>query len=469
MILSPTKRIIGLTFFFTIAGKTNSLVKFSAEKFLLPGSLNIHKPAIFGQKKINMNRISTFFILFTLALFPAIIFAQENFQPAYIITATDDTVKGMIDFKDWPHNPAKIRFKKTEHGPERIYSPADLKAFHVSGELYKGAIVDIETSPRGSAGDLSHDPALTLHQDTVFLESIVEGQKSLLAYQSVRGIKNYYIYIDGRYELLVYKKYIKPTENVIVENRKFSGQLLIYLDDCPKLRTKINTVAYEGKNLQKLFNAYYTCTGKTIALEKQHKKREKIWGLYAGMSSTKFEYLKENPEYLYGAEFDRSNNFTVGVYNDFVFPRLHERLSLQNALHITNFTLNTNYSVIENEENYTNYTVDIGCGQLKLFTAAKYKYPIGKTYIYARFGMTNSIWVFGANQLKAESYFWGTESVKYQNAIENPATWELGWFGGIGVNYKRFSLGIDYESGNGIVSGVKTKDKKYYILLGFEF
>lgn len=416
-----------------------------------------------------MNRINNFSILLFLILFPTIVLAQENFQPAYIITSTDDTVKGMINFKDWPHNPASIRFKKTEQGPERIYFPLDLQAFYVSGELYKSAIVDIETSPQGSASDLSHDPVLNIHKDTVFLESIVEGQKSLLAYQSVRGIKNYYIYLDGQYELLVYKKYIKPTQNVMLENRKFSGQLLIYLDDCPKLRSKINTVAYEAKSLQKLFKAYYTCTGKDIALEKQYKKREKIWGIYAGMSSTKFEYLNTHPPYLYNSNFDRSNNFTVGVYNDFVFPRLHERLSLQNALHITKFTLKNNYSIIENEENYTKYTVDIGCGQLKLFSAVKYKYPAGRFFIFGRLGITNSLWLFGANQLKTESYFWGTESVKYQDAIANPAIWELGWFGGIGVNYKRFSLGIDYESGNGIVSGVKTKDKKFYILLGFAF
>lgn len=416
-----------------------------------------------------MKNISTFLLALLLLIIPIIALGQGNFEPAFVITNDGDTIKGLIDYKDWPYNPSRIRFKKTEQGPERIYFPLDLKEFGVSNEKYKGAIVETETSPQGSVSDLSHDPVLNLRIDTVFLESVVEGEKSLLAYQSIRGIKNYYIFMDDKYELLVYKKYIKSAQNTMLENRKFSGQLLIYLDDCPEIRSKINTVGYDAKSLQKLFNAYYVCTGKSIASEKQYKKREKIWGLLVGMSSTKFEYLNTSPDYLYNADFDRSNNFTIGIYNDFVFQRLHNRLSLQNALHITNFYLKDSYSIIENEENYTNYTVDIGCGQLKLFTALKYKYPLGKTFIYARFGITNSIWVFGANQLKSESYFWGSESVDYRNAIANPATWELGWFGGVGVSYKRFSLGVDYESGNGIASGIKTNDRKFYILLGFEF
>jgi hypothetical protein len=416
-----------------------------------------------------MNRIRTFQILFLILACSTIGIAQENFKPAYIITLTGDTVNGLIDFKDWPHNPSKIKFKKTEQGPERLYFPLDIKVFSVSNELYKGAIVDIETSPQGSVSELSHDPALNLQKDTVFLESIVEGEKSLLAYQSIRGIKNFYIFVDDKYELLGYKKYIKPEQNAMLENRKFSGQLLIYLEDCPRLRSKINTVAYNAKSLQKLFKSYYECTGLTIAMEKQNKKRDQVWGILAGMSSTKFEYLNKSPDYLYDVDFDRSNNFTVGVFYDFVFPRLHERLSLQNALHITNFYLKKSYTDVEYDENYKKYTIDIGCGQLKLFTAVKYKYPVGKAFIFGRFGITNSVWLFGANQLKTERYFWGTETVKYQDAIINPATWELGLFGGLGVSYKRFSLGIDYESGNGIASGKKTTDRKFYILFGYQF
>ena len=48
-----------------------------------------------------------------LIAFPAVVFAQTNYQPGYIVQNSGDTVKGFINYQEWRYSPSAVAFKVT--------------------------------------------------------------------------------------------------------------------------------------------------------------------------------------------------------------------------------------------------------------------------------------------------------------------------------------------------------------------
>jgi len=86
--------------------------------------------------------------------------------------------------------------------------------------------------------------------DTVFLQTMIQGIKSLYHYKDSDGKDNLYIKQNECFDLLVYKKYLKIYEgaSVVLENKKYTGQLTVYLQDCQQILSKIYSTAYQ-KNI----------------------------------------------------------------------------------------------------------------------------------------------------------------------------------------------------------------------------
>jgi hypothetical protein len=72
-------------------------------------------------------------ILFFLLLAPAYCLAQSNFNPGYVITLKGDTLRGLIDYREWDNNPADIRFKANASGKTETFSVNNASEFEISG------------------------------------------------------------------------------------------------------------------------------------------------------------------------------------------------------------------------------------------------------------------------------------------------------------------------------------------------
>lgn len=71
-------------------------------------------------------------------------YAQKTFEPGYILPLQGDTVRGLIDFRNWAKNPDEISFKLSESAEATSYRPVDIKAFVVGGEKYVSAVVRLK-------------------------------------------------------------------------------------------------------------------------------------------------------------------------------------------------------------------------------------------------------------------------------------------------------------------------------------
>jgi hypothetical protein len=385
-----------------------------------------------------------------------------------------DTLHGYINYKNWEINPDKINFKNKDENTVSVYTPVDIKEFRASDELYVGAIVNSEISP-SRTDQLKENPFVNIIVDTVFLQTIYNGDKSLYYYKNVVGKDNFYTKNDSGLQLLIYKKYLKKqnqySNNAIVENKSYLGQLALYLSDCSIIQSKLSNTAYTQKSLEGLFKYYYTCAQSEPLFQKTREKVKTEFGILAGVSISSLAFKGSIYPYLKNADFSYSTNPTAGLFLDIILPRNLGKWSIKNELMFHAYKVDAKYNDFVSVDQYTIYTTEIGYSYMKLNTLLHYKYLIGKTYFYLNGGMSNGLAIDETNYKKTETKFYVDERTEEDQAVDYPRQYEQAFIIGLGAQCKKFSIEMRYLQGNGMASttGSNTISKSYIALLGYRF
>lgn len=383
-----------------------------------------------------------------LMLTTASLSAQDNLKRGYIINLKGDTVHGLIDVSGWGMNPSNVLFKTYPGDEGTLYDPYDIKQFGIGNEVWEGGFVDVEVSSQ-SDGQLSENPNLFLEKDLVFLQAIIKGDKSLYVYRKTIN-ELFYIKTDSAFELLVYKKYLKTskvdgswkTTTNTVENKRYVGQLMIYLGDCPKLKSKINGTKYEIESLKGLFTDYYKCTGEKVQVIKPEKNIAFKISLTSGYSIRKvdFNFLIKDP-----IDPTTSNSIPLGVGLQISRPVSNPKWSLY-----TEFRLFNSYGyekvtkTTENETSKDEY-LRYGAKSFQWTNMIRYTRPVNEWSFFVNAGITSE-------RLK------GTDSsVTYVTILGNKSTFSkstsikyraLRACAGVGARYGNFSFETRYETWN---------------------
>ncbi len=399
-------------------------------------------------------------------------FSQENYLSGYVINKKGDTLHGFIDYRNWERNPNIIDFKGAIDGKSIAYKPIDIIEFSVKDEIYVSGIVNTETSKFKTA-ELNDDPTIHIRVDTAFLQTLFSGNKSLYYYKPLFGKGNFYIKQDTNFELLVYKRYITNQESkrVIIENKKYIGQLTVYFNDCPSIQSKLINTSYNKKSLEKLFDNYYECSKYEIFFQKKAEKLTTEFGVLAGASLSTLEFRGNAIPYLTEIDFNQSTNFAGGLFLDIVLPRNQGKWSINNELLYSSYLFKGKYGYYENENKYFNTNIEIGSSHLKINNLLRYKYPIGKLYMFFNIGMSNGYAISETNSKIIKTKFYSTETIIKEEVLNNSRKHEQGLLIGGGAKYKKFSFEIRYERGNGMspYTRLNSLTQRYYCLLGYRF
>ncbi|NOR87515.1 MAG: hypothetical protein GQ527_07900, partial [Bacteroidales bacterium] len=264
---------------------------------------------------------------FTIIIFSILIyqlsFSQENYLEGHFINNEGDSISGLIDYRNWGINPVFFKFKTSPNEKAKKYTVSEILQFTVADEVYIKAIVDMETSAR-ETHLLNYKPKLKLVRDTVFLQTIIKGEKSLYYHKDKYGFESFYIDQNLKPHLLIYKRYLKVVDkkDVIAENNKYIGQLTVYLGGCSDITSKIASTKYNIYSLKRLFENYYKdCLKTTISFQKETEKDLLEWGVLMGVSQTSIAFSGNAHNHLIGVDFPSSTNFTAGVFLEAVFRR----------------------------------------------------------------------------------------------------------------------------------------------------
>jgi len=249
--------------------------------------------------------------------------------PGYIITLKGDTIKGLINYKNWERSPERISFINQQTKESYLFNSLQIKEFQVKDEIYVGTAVDAEVSVTYANG-IDNSSSLNIASVPAFLQTLVRGPKSLYSFVNRNGKQQFYIKKDSVYELLMYNKYqtVNNQVNVIAENKMYYGQLSLYLQDCPGISRKLETTEYNSQSLKSLFLYYYESKNEAITFNKEIEKVKVDFVALAGISLTSLYFTGINHESIIATDFNRSTNFTGGISFDLHQPRNNGKWSL---------------------------------------------------------------------------------------------------------------------------------------------
>lgn len=386
---------------------------------------------------------------------------QENQIKGYIIQLSGDTLNGFIDYRNWDKNPSVLSFKVNQNDVYQKYTPTDIAGYGVDNEIYKSAAVETEISSDNESS-LTNDSEVNITKVTVFLQELLRGEKGLYYFVNQVGKNQFYIYHDGLYELLVYKRYNtnKSVESKtvmqynILKNRRYIGQLMNYMQDCndPKLTSYINNSSYTSTDLKAIFKKYLACKGTDIKFTKKGKKLNIELGVMTGLSMTSLDFAETG---ISGAPSSGNNNlyyytdfnpepyigFTPGIIVNIVWPYGGKKWSLYNE---ATYSTYKSSQIIPKPGYGKYYDINHDMSTIRLNNLLRYTYPFKNFSIFLNAGVANTL----------KSYYRGRSYLRDANTHEvidyagglGDVTSDLAMLYGIGGSYNRFSLEYRLEA-----------------------
>lgn len=138
-------------------------------------------------------------LIFLLPLFSP---AQSNYKPGYVVTLQRDTLKGVVDYKEWDNNPKQINYKNNaDDSPAQEFDVHKAKAFAINGlEYYERSVVSA-SQDAVDINKISSKLDSSYRTDTVFLHVLAQG-KYLTLYSYTDAIKlRFYVSETGSPQL----------------------------------------------------------------------------------------------------------------------------------------------------------------------------------------------------------------------------------------------------------------------------
>lgn len=368
--------------------------------------------------------------------------AQGDYQAGYVVNPKGDTVQGVIEFKRWDRNPQKINFKSSAGSTPVEYHPFKIRSFAVAGEIYESGIVDVDLSPY-KLRDLDQSPLPSYVKDTVFLQSLISGAKSLLFLKDQNGKSHFYIKEHESYHPLIYKQYAGRTETsskVVAENTTYKGSLALYLKECPEIQQKLKNTGYSQSDLTKVFKYFYQCTQSSVHYTKERQEGKIEAGILVGVAITKLDF--SGPiKYLTDIEYGPSTNPTFGFFLDFKLLRT-KGMRISNDLLYTSFETE-GQGAFEDFPDYTAYS-DFSYGHIKSLHELQISL-LGQGKFYFAAGFSTGIAVKNNSSI-AISYETGTTSIlEFESR-----NFEFGYLGGLGFRTGNWNAEVRYERTTGI-------------------
>ena len=202
-------------------------------------------------------------LFFLIALLLCVPSFSQKYSAGYMVLSNGDTLIGDLSFNHKKNNLKSILYKG-ETGDTQKYEPRGVRAFSANSQDYISRFVIYETSS-DNLQNLSNSSRFQFDSAQVFLQKIAIGKYDLYKMYA-QGKPLYYLMIDDKLELLLYKKYnTYSTENEFydvyqaAESVRYRGQLASYLEDCKQVHRMIVESQYTEQDLVEIVEQSIIC------------------------------------------------------------------------------------------------------------------------------------------------------------------------------------------------------------------
>lgn len=385
-----------------------------------------------------MNYTLKSFILILSLIVSLGVMGQDNFKKGYVITLENDTLFGKINDAGGFKNSRLCTFKPYKKHRVTEYLPGEIKGYRMLNDKY------YVSKPIGDKDGTKYK----------FIEVVIEGPVSLY-HDRKSSEKAFYIQKkDGDLIPLVYESgqlRYKPVDGASViysptytlHNRIYQDDLYNLFSDSKKIQDRVPQTDYDVKSLSTLTKDYIADkypSRKSITYERNLQMYRPHVGVYGGIQLTDIEFLpsklgkysKAEPHSIIAQRF---NTYPVGLFVNFPFPMLNDKLSFQVEL-MGNWM---NYDeIFDSSQSLNEDTVAISAKSFGIPLMIKYdlfrgfitpSLGVGKSF---NFVYDSDITGFGKKVEVMDEF---GEPVKGNEIIVHPVQ-KGGWFGQAGVSLK---------------------------------
>lgn len=363
---------------------------------------------------------------------------QDNFKKGYVITLENDTLFGKINDGGGYKNSRLCSFKPYKKHRVTEYLPGEIKGYRMLHDKYY-----VSKSVSSNDG--------TKYK---FIEVLIEGPVSL--YHDRKSTeKAFYIQKkDSDLIPLVYEfgqlRY-KPQDGAEVvysptytlHNRLYQDKLYNLFSDSKKTQDRVASTDYDAKSLSAITKNYIADryhSLKGVNYERNLNMYRPHVGIYGGMQLNDIEFLpsklgkysKAEPHSIIAKRF---NTYPVGIFVNFPFPMLNDKLSFQVEL-MGNWM---NYDeIFDSSQSLNEDTVAISAKSFGI--PLMIKYDLFRSFITPSIGIGKSFNFVYDSEItgfgkKVDVMEGMGEPVKGNELMIHPVQ-KGGWFGQAGISLK---------------------------------
>lgn len=417
-----------------------------------------------------MHKLPRVTILIIVLLISTQLSAKKKPESGYIVTLSNDTIKGMVNCYSWLKDNSEIAFSRNAGGTEIIYSPLSILSFGTENEIYRSAVIKVDKNTLAGMSTINYKTPHS-YTDTVFVKVLVDGDKQLLVLNDSTGRENFFIKIDSDYIWLTHYSYAITAngKRKKINNNNYIGQLIMYLDDCHKFNEYLSKTKYNTSSLLKAFDKYYYCRNLSTSYRFDDKALNIAINAIAGGKATKLAFNNDAPHYLAEANFNWSYNFIGGIAVDIALPGDLHSWSINNEVFYSSYNTTANYSNYIDEDNYSNYNISLGANYININNMLRAHFNSYTVEYFVNLGISNGFVIANKNKLTGTTVTEGVFVDNNQNAIEKYRKYEPRLIIGGGVIYNRFCGEMRYEYGRGASSAPeKSFSNSLLFIIGYE-
>lgn len=195
--------------------------------------------------------------IFLIIASPSVVFAQSNYHEGYILKNNGDTLKGYINYREWPQSPRSVDFKINKDDKEALqFKPQTIKEFQITGLDTYIAYTGIISMDRTNFPDVPDGLDTAKKTDTIFLKQVVTGRFLTLFHHNDEIKTRFFIAeTNDRPVELIYHEYTNDQKQV-VNSPTYRGQLLLYINKYipgnNKLISGIKLMEYRQSDLESI-------------------------------------------------------------------------------------------------------------------------------------------------------------------------------------------------------------------------
>ncbi len=273
------------------------------------------------------------------ALFYISLHAQKNLKEGFVVLNNKDTLKGLIDYREWYKTPNSIMFTSSKEKRSQRYKVTDISSFAVNGiELYQRHTVKISMDRQLVVGN-SGEKDTSGRTDMVFLRVLQSG-KNITLFSYADDVKQR-LYILPRDETtpveLQNSEYLSNGQ-VISENQYRSVLSDIarrFITPAEDIQTLIYANNYSQENIS---NICYRINGiDKVTVKQEEKNKPSHVRFFAGIGINRGALKFSGNNHYAGATSDASYQpLIAGGADIFINPAVG-RMFLRSQLSVSQY------------------------------------------------------------------------------------------------------------------------------------